>query len=181
MLKDVTIWHLELSSPSQLVPARPFPPRVELRRAEVPLPEFNRFLYTAVGGDWFWIDRLPWTEDQWMRWLDRPELETWVLYVWGSPAAYFELEIRADQRCEIAYFGVLPRFASKGYGGPLLEAAVRRGFERGATQLLVNTCSLDHPAALAHYKKRGFVVVRKETKSKELPDRSPGPWPGARA
>ncbi len=24
-------------------------------------PELNRFFYKAIGGDWYWIDRLPWT------------------------------------------------------------------------------------------------------------------------
>jgi hypothetical protein len=34
---------------------------VEVRRAEVPSPELNRYLLAAVGGDWHWILRLDWT------------------------------------------------------------------------------------------------------------------------
>jgi hypothetical protein len=58
--------YLEMTDPAELRPSRSAPAGAELRRAEVPCPELNRFLYTAVGGDWFWVDRLPWTYEQWI-------------------------------------------------------------------------------------------------------------------
>src|SRR5262249_44198705 len=102
-----------MTDPKALRPARPTP-GAEIRRAEVPSPELNRFLYTAVGGDWYWIDRLPWTYERWLAYLDRPELETWVAYISGTPAGYVELETQANRNIEIAYFGILPRFVGKG-------------------------------------------------------------------
>jgi GNAT superfamily N-acetyltransferase len=80
---------------------------------------------------------------------------------------------------EIVYFGLLPRFIGRGLGGPLLSRAVERGFERGASRVWVHTCSLDHPRALAAYRARGFRLFRTETVEKEVPEESPGPWPGA--
>src|SRR5262249_46670039 len=140
----------------------------------------NRFLYTAVGGDWYWTDRLPWTYRQWRQYLERPELETWVLSVGGVPAGYFELKAQAGGGIEGAYFGLLPALVGGGLGGHLLTAAVERGWARGARRVWLHTCTLDHPQALANYRARGFRVYRVETEVKEEPDAPPGPWPGAR-
>ena len=180
MLRELTTWHLEMTDPAQLRPARATDPRFQMLRAEVPCPELNRFFYTAVGGDWFWVDRLPWTYDRWMTWLDRPELETWVAMVGGNPAGYFELERQPGDSVEIAYFGLLPQFVGRGLGGMLLTAAARRGWEMGARRVWVHTCSHDHPNALAAYQARGFGVFLTETETVELPERPVGPWHGAR-
>jgi hypothetical protein len=129
-----------------------------------------------VGGDWFWVDRLPWTYQHWLDYLSRPEVETWLLSVDGVPAGYFELEEQPGGDVEIAYFGLLSRFVV----GHLLTAAVERAWQRGARRVWLHTCTLDHPAAEANYQARGFRVSKRETRSENLPPRSPGPWPGAR-
>src|SRR4029077_9151308 len=85
VLVDVTTWHLEMLEPSQLH-APEAPAGVELRQARRPTPELGRFLYTATGGNWYWFDRLPWTYDQWLDRLSSPRVETWVMYVDGTPA-----------------------------------------------------------------------------------------------
>lgn len=181
MRVDVTTWHLEMLDPSRLVPASPPPSPLDLAQARHPSPELNRFLYTAVGGDHFWVDRLAWSHADWWSWLDRDELETWVLREGGNLAGYFELEAQPQSdSVELAYFGLLPAWVGRGYGGPLLEAAVRRAWERGPRRVWVHTCSLDHPRARAAYEARGFVLFDEQHEVVELPAESPGPWPGAR-
>jgi GNAT superfamily N-acetyltransferase len=175
----VTIYHLEMTDPAALRPRESGRSDLEVRRAEVPLPELNRFLYTAVGGDWYWIDRLPWTYAQWLAYLDRPQLQTWVAYVAGTPAGYFELEAQAGGNVEIAYFGLLRPFLGLGLGGQLLTIATRRAWEMSASRVWLHTCTLDHPGALANYLRRGFRIFRQEVKPEVLPPRPPGPWPGA--
>jgi GNAT superfamily N-acetyltransferase len=150
-------------------------------RAEIPCPELNRFLYTAVGADWSWYSRLTWNRARWLEYLDRPDLETWVAYVAGTPAGYFELERQADGNVEIAYFGLLPRFIGRGLGGQLLTAAVSRAWDMGARRVWVHTCDLDHPGALANYQARGFTVFRVETDVEQIPDEALEAWPGAGA
>ena len=179
MRREVEIYSLEMTSPEDLLPGRPAD-GLEIRQARIPCPELNRFLYTAVGGDWFWTDRLDWTYGQWLAWLDRPEVETWVGYVEGTPAGYFELERQPGGNVELAYFGLLPRFIGRGLGGALLTAAVWRAWAMGASRVWVHTCSLDGPASLANYQARGFRLYRTETFSKDFPDEPPGPWPGAK-
>jgi GNAT superfamily N-acetyltransferase len=176
----VTTWHLEMLAPTELV-AKPAPrPDAAVAKVETPLPELNRFFYTAVGGDWYWIDRLPWTLARWRQYLDRPELETSIVSVAGVPAGYFELESQPEGNVELAYFGLLPAFVGGGLGGFALSEAVRRAWRPGVRRVWVHTCSLDHPQALRNYQRRGFRVFREETEVKELPATSPGPWPGAR-
>jgi GNAT superfamily N-acetyltransferase len=179
MRRSVTIRYLEMLSPQELRPARPPSTPVELRRAEIPCPPLNRFLYTAVGGDWYWVDRLPWSYAQWQAYLERPELETWVAFVAGTPAGYFELERQPEEQVEIAYFGLLLQFIGRGLGGWLLTAAVQRAWEMDARRVWVHTCTLDGPTALQNYLSRGFRLYREETTEVELPDQPPGPWQGA--
>jgi GNAT superfamily N-acetyltransferase len=180
MPTEIVTYYLEMTSPDELRPARAGGVPLEVRQAKLPCPELNRFLYTAVGGDWYWLDRLPWTHDTWIAYLDRPELETWVGYVEGTPAGYFELEARPGTGVEIAYFGLLPRFVGMGLGGRLLTAAVERAWRRTTARVWLHTCTLDHPQALANYQARGFRLYAEKRHSEELPERSPGPWPGAR-
>jgi GNAT superfamily N-acetyltransferase len=180
MKRQVTTYYLEMHAPAELRAARAVVAGFEVRQAEVPAPELNRFLYTAVGGDWFWIDRLSWTYQQWLDYLNRAELETWVAYLSGTPAGYFELERQQEDNVELAYFGLLPQFVGRGLGGLLLARAVERAWAWGARRVWLHTCTLDHPNAPAAYRARGFQVYKEETEAKELPDTSPGPWPGAR-
>ena len=181
MNRLVTTTYLEMTSRAQLRPAPPAKNAIALVRAEVPCPAFNRFLYTAVGARWWWYTRLSWTHAQWLAYLERPELHTWVAYVSGSPAGYFELEGQGDGNVEIAYFGLLPEFIGKGVGGPLLTAAITRAWDMGAARVWVHTCDLDHPAALPNYQARGLRVFRVEQRVEELPDEPLEPWPGAGA
>jgi GNAT superfamily N-acetyltransferase len=172
----VTTWHLEMTEPDALRPARPDGGDFVVRQVGEPLPELNRFLYAAVGHAWHWVDRLEWPYDRWRAYVERPELETWVGYRHGTPAGYFELEAQGEGNVELAYFGLLPRFTGQKLGGPLLTSAVERAWARGARRVWVHTCSLDHPAALANYQARGFTVFKEEQALKDLPPPRACPW-----
>jgi GNAT superfamily N-acetyltransferase len=179
MKKSITTYYLSMDTPDALRPSTPREPSFQAQRAEVPSPELGRFLYTAVGGDWYWLDRLSWTYPQWLSHLSRPEVETWVGYVQGTPAGYFELERQADHTVEIVYFGLLPQFIGRGVGGALLTAAIRQAWNGDTRRVWVHTCSLDGPNALQNYYARGFQLERQDTHEADLPDAPIGPWPGA--
>jgi GNAT superfamily N-acetyltransferase len=175
----VTITHLEMTSPADLR-AKPPPGEAATVRVPVPLPELNRFFYSAVGGDYFWLERLPWAYSDWLKYLDRPEQQTWLTNVAGIPAGYFELERQPGDDVEIVYFGLLPAFTGKGLGGWALSEAANRAWQMGAKRVWVHTCDLDHAGALPNYLARGFRVFKTETKNEVLPERPLGPWLGAR-
>lgn len=159
---EVVRTYLEIRDPAELQPA-PLagPGQVEqVHRCPV---SFHRFLYREVGRHYHWRDRLVWTDAQVRAYLDDPGITLHVLYVEGSPAGYFELRMEPDRSVEIAYFGLLPEFIGRGLGKGLLSEAVRAAWARGAGRVWLHTCTLDDPAALPNYLKRGFKPFRKET------------------
>ncbi|MCX4237210.1 GNAT family N-acetyltransferase [Streptomyces ortus] len=186
----VTTWSLEQTSPADRLPAAAPDADgdgdVRIVRAEVPSPEFSRFLYASVGGDIRWTDRLGWTYAQWRDDLERPEVETWVAYDRGTPAGYMQLEGQDDGVVEIVYFGLIPAFRGRRIGGHLLSYGVARAWDladrwpgRAPTKRVwLHTCSKDGEHAMDNYLRRGFRLF--DTKVEEEPDvTTPGPWPGA--
>jgi ribosomal protein S18 acetylase RimI-like enzyme len=176
MERPVTITYLEMRSAHEAIPLRG-ERRLDVRRADVPCPELNRFLYLAVGAEWWWHERVGWDRDRWLEWLERREHETWVGYLRGSPAGYFELEAQPGGEVQLVYFGLLPSFIGRGLGGELLAAAVERAWQMAERRVWVHTCSLDHPSALANYQARGFKIFDRVEKLEELPEWRPSFWP----
>src|SRR4051812_46469395 len=105
---------LEMTDPSALQETPAAPAGVALDRVERCAPALWRSLYTEVGRDYHWVDRLAWTDDEIARYLADPALELWVLRVEDDTAGYFELRRHADGAVEIAYFGLLPVFTGQG-------------------------------------------------------------------
>ncbi|MGA5700245.1 GNAT family N-acetyltransferase [Peterkaempfera bronchialis] len=184
----VTTWYLEQTSPDALRPS-PAPPAsvgLTVSRAEAAYPAFNRFLYTAVGGDWTWTDRLPWTHRQWEQYLNRDGMETWVAWVRSTPAGYLELSPTGPGEVEIAYFGLVPAFHGQRIGGHLLSLGLARAWDLAdrwpalspTRRIWVHTCDQDGPAALPNYESRG--MTRYDTRTTQEPlTHPPGPWPHA--
>lgn len=176
--RTITRWYLRMDAPGQLAHAPSPDPALEVRRAEIPSPELSRFLYTAVGGDWWWIDRLRWDHARWQRHLEQPGVETWVPWLRGTPAGWAELIDRRGS-VELAYFGLLPAFIGRGIGPRFLHAVTARAWELGGAGVHLSTCELDSPAALRTYQRTGFAVYDERPERVVLPDEPPGPWPGA--
>jgi ribosomal protein S18 acetylase RimI-like enzyme len=55
----------------------------------------------------------------------------------------------------------VPELAGQGHGKWLLAEAVRRAWREGVERVHVHTCSLDHPAALAAYRRAGFTPCKR--------------------
>lgn len=168
---ELITYYLEMTSPEQLRPARAPAEPFTVRRAELAFPALNRFFYAEVGRAHSWTDRLRWSEAEWLSWLARPGMQTWIGYVRETPAGYFELEKqcvagngRGDgepapaDAVELVYFGVLPPFIGRGFGGALLTEAIRRAWALGPQRVWVHTCTNDHQAALPNYRGRGFRI-----------------------
>ena len=134
-----------------------------IERMEQCPPALWRRLYTEVGREYHWVDRLGWTDQEIADYLADPALELWVLRVKGEPAGYFELRRHDDGAVEIAYFGLLPAFTGQGLGKFMLTAAVERAWARGANRVWLHTSSLDHSAALSNYLARGFSIWKQQT------------------
>lgn len=126
--REVTVTYLEMLSPADLRPSQRRVIDFNVVQVTEPAPEFARFLYTAIGSEWYWIDRLPWALAEWQAHVARPEVETWVGYVNGTPCGYFELECEPGPEVQVTYFGLLASYIGRGLGGQLLTAAVQRAW-----------------------------------------------------
>ncbi|MDB1089191.1 GNAT family N-acetyltransferase [Streptomyces sp. ACA25] len=179
-LTTVTTWYLEQTSAADLLPAREPESASGIRvvPAEVPSPEFSRFLYAAVGSDVSWYDRLVWDREKWRAFLDRPGAETWVAYERGTPAGFLELVAQDGGVVEISSFGLLPAFRGRRIGGHLLSLGTARAWDLAertpdrepTRRVWLHTCSRDSPHALDNYRRRGFRVFdRRVTQEPEAP------------
>lgn len=179
MQQLVTTYYLEMADPARFRPS-PLPADpCTVVRAEVLSPELSRYFYTAVGGAWYWMMRLPWSYAEWQAMLRQPGFETWYASHRGTPIGYFELLPHPDASVEIDSFGLLPAFIGRGFGGQLLSAAIARCWALEPQRVTVHTCTLDGPHALRNYLRRGFRTVREETVAYTLPEAPIGPWAGA--
>ncbi|HEY2849306.1 MAG TPA: GNAT family N-acetyltransferase [Gemmatimonadaceae bacterium] len=168
-LTDITVKYLEMKSPGELRAKRSPLDGVAVARVAQPVPELNRFLYAAVGVNYHWFDRIAWSREQWREYVESPDVETWVLTLRGIPGGYFELEHHANGDIEIKYFGLLTAFIGRGLGAHMLTVAAETAWAAGATRVIVDTCSLDHPNAFAHYIARGFQLYRTVVVTKDVP------------
>jgi GNAT superfamily N-acetyltransferase len=159
---SVTRTYLEMTSPTDLRSVPVPVPAPELRRLENCSVEQFRFLYREVGRAYRWTDRLSWNDETIREHLLTPGVSVWLLSWQEKPAGYFELKGHEDGSVEIAYFGLLPEFIGRGWGKYLLGLAVNAAWALGTHRVWLHTCTLDHPAALPNYQKRGFRPVRQE-------------------
>jgi GNAT superfamily N-acetyltransferase len=154
--------YLEMRSPEELRPAAKPEPGLRVTRLDRCPEEFFRFLYEEVGRAYRWTDRLGWSDHMVRQHLATPGVSLWLMTSEELPAGYFELREHEDRSVEIAYFGLLPDFIGKGWGKYLLTRAVESAWQLGARRVWLHTCTLDHPAALPNYLKRGFRPIREE-------------------
>ncbi len=165
---EVVRTYLEMTSPADLVGNDAAPPGTRLERVEDCTVALSRFLYTEVGRQFHWRDRLTWTDAQFRQYLDSG-VAVWVLYHGGAPAGYFDLRPDPDGSVEVNYFGLLPHAIGRGFGRYLLTRAVQEAWALAPTRVWLHTCTLDHPGALPNYLKRGFRAVGQEKYQAVIP------------
>ena len=166
---ETTVTYLAMEARPTHLPPMPSTPRLALIKAEATPVHFYRYLYEAVGGSCLWVERLELSDAELGHKIHTIGIEIFVLYANGSPAGYFELDRREPEHVRLVYFGLTPEWIGKRIGPWFLGAAISEAFSRGAKSLRVNTCTLDHPAALPLYQKLGFSPIRRESRQLRLP------------
>ena len=126
--------------------------------------QLNKFFYKNIGKNHKWIDRLVWTETQWIDYVSNKNVETYVFKFKADLAGFFELIFHTEKKeIEIAYFGLLEEFQNKKLGSYLLSKAIEKAFKKSVGRVWVHTCSLDHKNALNNYIARGMKIFKTET------------------
>ena len=126
--------------------------------------QLNKFFYKNIGKKHKWIDRLVWTEAQWIDYVSNKNVKTYVFKFKDDLAGFFELISHGEKNeVEIAYFGLLEEFQNKKLGSYLLSQAIQKSFNGSTERVWVHTCSLDHKNALKNYIARGMKIFKTET------------------
>ncbi len=126
--------------------------------------QLNKFFYKNIGKKHHWVDRLIWTEKQWIDYVSDKNIKTYVLKNEKDLVGYFELILHSEKNeVEIAYLGLLEEYQNKKIGSYLLSAAIKNSFLNKPKRVWVHTCSLDHKNALNNYIARGMKIFKSET------------------
>ena len=117
-----------------------------------------------MGKKHHWVDRLVWTDKNWIDYTTDNKVKTFIVKKYDDLVGYFELIFHAEQKeVEIAYLGLLEEYHNKKIGSFLLSAAIKNAFLEKPQRVWVHTCSLDHKNALKNYIARGMKIFKKET------------------
>ena len=126
--------------------------------------QINKFFYKNIGKKHHWVDRLVWTEKQWIDYVSNKKVKTYILKNENDLAGYFELIFHVEKNeVEIAYLGLLEEYQNKKLGSHLLSEAIKNSFISKPKRVWVHTCSLDHKNALNNYLSRGMKIFKTET------------------
>ena len=164
MIKKVDRNYLEINSLIELSETKIVNNRYLIQFIKSPDFQLNKFFYKHIGKKHYWIDRLSWTEKQWIDYVTDKKVKTYILKDKNDLAGYFELIFHKDKNeVEIAYLGLLEEYLNQKLGSYLLSSAIKKSFLEKPKRVWVHTCSLDHKNALKNYISRGMKIFKKET------------------
>ena len=126
--------------------------------------QLNKFFYKNVGKKHQWVDRLVWSETQWIDYVSSKNVKTYIFKYNKDLAGFFDLISHTENKeTEIAYFGLLEEFQNKKLGSYLLSEAIKISLTENTKRVWLHTCSLDHKNALNNYIARGMKIFKTET------------------
>ncbi|HET9639687.1 MAG TPA: GNAT family N-acetyltransferase [Allosphingosinicella sp.] len=144
-------------------PLRPLPASpLRLERWRDPEPGRYRLLFERVGARWLWYSRLRMDDERLRR--EMAEVHA-IVDPSGIEVGMLELDFRQEGECLIRFLGLVPELAGKGHGRWLFGQTLALAWRPGVCRVLVNTCTLDHPAALKAYLNAGFTAVERAFES----------------
>ena len=125
-------------------------------------PAKYRTLFKRIGAPWLWYSRLA-MEDATLR--EKIADVHAVVDPAGIEVGIVELDFRKPGECLIAFLGLVPELAGKGHGDWLFARTLALAWRKDVERVIVNTCTLDHPAALKAYMKAGFKAYKRAFES----------------
>ena len=164
MKKEIKRNYLEIKSLNELAEVSKSLDVYSINFLDPPNFQLNKFFYKNIGKDHYWVDRLVWSEKEWIDYVCNEKVSTYILRKEKDVCGYFELIFHKDKNeFEIAYFGLLKEYHNKKLGSFLLSFAIKKCFEKNINRVWVHTCSLDHDNALKNYLSRGMKIYKRET------------------
>lgn len=166
--RAVTITYLRQSQrPRRPVPAAPAK-GAALLRAVRPPTHFYRYLYRLIGDPHNWVSRRLLSDGEIEAIIHDDDVHIYVLYIDGSPGGFCEFDNRSRNDIEIKFFGLAPERIGQGWGGFFLGHCLDLAWSLAPESVMLETCTLDHPAALPMYQRFGFEPFDVRTGEVEL-------------
>tara|TARA_S200000501_G_C20720578_1_gene698286 strand:+ start:267 stop:767 length:501 start_codon:yes stop_codon:yes gene_type:complete len=163
-VKKVKRNYLEINFLKDLKESPPFSKNYSVTLVDPTDFQLNKFFYKTIGKKHHWVDRLVWTQKQWIDYVSDKNVKTYVLKNEKELAGYFELILHSEKdEVEIAYLGLLEEYQNKRLGSYLLSVAIKNSFLNKPKRVWVHTCSLDHKNALNNYLSRGMKIFMTKT------------------
>ncbi len=133
------------------------------RLERLELPELARYRDAVhrVGDDYLWCIRLAMPDAELERFLRDPRVEAYLVVTEGRDEGVLELDFRTDRECELSLFGVAGSLIRTGAGRWLMNRAIEIAWSHPIERFWLHTCTLDHPNALAFYRRSGFEVFKR--------------------
>jgi len=157
---------------------------LRLRRVAEPTLDQYRALFRKIGAPWLWFSRLALSDTDLAAIIGHPEVHLYEVAAVEAVVVMLELDFREPGQCELAFVGLVPELSGQGRGRWLLAHAVRLAWRDGVKRVHVHTCTLDHPAAVAAYRRAGFVPYKRAIErftdprlTGDLPPDSAPHWP----
>jgi len=162
--KSVERNYLEISSLNQLNASKKKFQDFLIELLEPHNFQLNKFFYKNIGKNHHWVDRLVWSDQQWINYVSDKKVKTYILKDNNDLAGFFEIILHSDKNeVEIAYLGLLEEYHNKNLGSFLLTTAIKKSFLEKPRRVWVHTCTLDHKNALKNYIARGMKIFKTET------------------
>jgi GNAT superfamily N-acetyltransferase len=154
------VTYLEMTERPTALPLPDSPLRLERwREAD---PARYRRLFEHIGARWLWYSRLT-MDDETLR-AAICEVHA-VADASGDEVGLIELDFAEPGECLIRFLGLAPELAGRGHGEWLFARTLALAWRPGVRRVHVNTCTLDHPAALPAYLKAGFRAYKRAFES----------------
>jgi hypothetical protein len=91
MERSIDRFYLHLISRNDLTPSNCKEKNLEVILEKEPTVDFCKFLYKEVGRDFFWRDRLKWSDQDWLNYTSNDFFKLYILKKNNELAGYYEL------------------------------------------------------------------------------------------
>ena len=155
-----TVTHLEMMPP--FLPAAPdvgWPDGLSFAREMDISVAAYRALYDDVGRQWHWVNRRVLTDRQLSAIIHHPATEIFTLKARDRAIGFVELNFKLFPQVEIVFVGLVEDVIGRGLGSTMLQRVISYIYSRAPSRIIIQTCTLDHPAALPLYQRYGFTPI----------------------
>ncbi|PCJ89141.1 MAG: GNAT family N-acetyltransferase [Hyphomicrobiales bacterium] len=122
--------------------------------------DWYRDFFRQIGANWLWVSRLLMTDSELHKTLNEPNKKLFTVQLDGEDIGISELSHNPKGDVELSFFGIIGKHTGAGFGRAIMAQTLQKAWRDNPQKVHLQTCTLDHPAAIKFYQKCGFVPVK---------------------